>query len=112
MVISSNLGYLGSWLGSYFLEEKYMTLTRRMVDQDQQRLEIVWKQGLIVVELSKMAGKESRNMNMGKFNPTSQGRLSYFVEQIIKTDHKCYGDANSINRTERRPTSNICMLTT
>ena len=85
MVISSNLGYLGSWLGSYFLEEKYMTLTRRMVRQDQQKLEIVWKQGLIVVELSKIAGKESRNMNMGKFNPTSQSRLSKQTTNVMET---------------------------
>ena len=85
MVISSNLGYLGSWLGSYFLEEKYMTLTRRMVHQDQQRLEIVWKQRLIVVELSKIAGKESRHMNMGKFNPTSQRRLSKLTTNVMET---------------------------
>ena len=85
MVISSNLGYLGSWLGSYFLEEIYMTLTRRMVHQDQQKLEIVWKQGLIVVELSKIAGKESRNMNMGKFNPTSQSRLSKQSTNVMET---------------------------
>ena len=40
-----------------------------MVHQDQQKLEIVWKRGLIVVELSKISVKESRNINMGKFNP-------------------------------------------
>ena len=85
MVISSNLGYLGSWLGSYFLEEKYMTLTRRMVHQDQQKLEIVWKQGLIVVELRKIAGKESRNMIMGKFSPTSQSRLSKLTTNVMET---------------------------
>ena len=85
MVISSNLGYLGSWLGSYFLEEKYMTLTRRMVHQDQQKLEIVWKQGLIVAELRKIAGKESRNMNMGKFSPTSQSRLSKQTTNVMET---------------------------
>ena len=62
-----------------------MTLTRRMVHQDQQKLKIVLKRGLIVVELSKMAGKESRNINMGKFNPTSQSRLSKLTTNVMET---------------------------
>ena len=56
-----------------------------MVHQDQQKLKIVWKQGLIVVELRKIAGKESRNMNMGKFNPTSQSRLSKLTTNVMET---------------------------
>jgi len=55
-----------------------------MVHQDQQKLEIVWKRGLIVVELSKIAGKESRNINTGKFNPTSQSRLSKLTTNVME----------------------------
>ena len=55
-----------------------------MVHQDQQKLKIVWKRGLIVVELSKKSGKESRNINMGKFNPTSQSRLSKLTTNVME----------------------------
>ena len=55
-----------------------------MVRQDQQKLEIVWKRGLLVVELSKISGKESRNINVGKFNPTSQTRLSKLTTNVME----------------------------
>ena len=55
-----------------------------MVRQDQQKLEIVWKRGLLGVELSKISGKESRNINVGKFNPTSQSRLSKLTTNVME----------------------------
>ena len=55
-----------------------------MVRQDQQKLEIVWKRGLLDVELSKISGKESRNINVGKFNPTSQSRLSKLTTNVME----------------------------
>ena len=86
-----------------------------MVHQDQQKLKIVWKRGLIVVELSKIAGKESRNMDMGKFNPTSQSRLSKLTTNVMERQTEYTELKNDLidvllSPFNFWPTSNICML--
>ena len=80
MVISSNLGYLGS----YFPEEKIHYINSTNGTPRSTKIGNCVIKGLIAVEISKISGKESRNINMGKFNPTSQSRLSKLTTNTME----------------------------
>ena len=80
MVISSNLGYLGS----YFPEEKVHYINSANGTPRSTKIGNCVKKDLIVVEISKISGKESKNINMGKFNPTSQSRFSILTTNTME----------------------------